>query len=152
MNIIDLRICLNVFVCVSPLGSSEESDQAQRAAFTSRSAPAAELVRFSNKLAEVLNGVTSASGTESYLEQRAKHRTQLGARSVKCSKPGPVCWPAPSEHQFIFDLAGSHYDFMHYVLVERVMVKAKSYEYNFILQILPLQLRAHTFFGYPHQD
>ena len=125
MNIIDLMICAFVFVCETHLGSSEESDQAQRAAFTSRSAPAAELVRFSNKPAEVLNGVTSASGTETYLEQRAKHRAQLRARSVKYSKPGPISWPARSSHQFIFNLAESHYDFMNYVLVERVMAKAK---------------------------
>ena len=41
---------------------------------------------------------------------------------------------------------------MNYVLVERVMAKAKWYEYYFILQMLPLQFRALTLFGHPHQD
>ena len=69
--------------------------------------------------------MTSASRTETYLEERAKHRAQLGTRSVKYCKPGPISWPARSSYQFIFDLAESHYDFMNYVLVERVMAKAK---------------------------
>ena len=145
-------ICAFAFVCENHLGSSEESDQAQRAAFTSRSAPAAKLARFSNKLAEVLNGVTSASGTETYLEQRAKHRAQLGTRSVKYCKPGPISWPARSSYQFIFDLAESHYDFITDVLVGGVMARAIWYRYNFILQMLPLQYWTLTFFGHPHQD
>ena len=41
---------------------------------------------------------------------------------------------------------------MNYVLVERVMAKAKLYEYNFILQMLLLQFRALTFFGYRFQE
>ena len=111
-----------------------------------------ELVRFSNKFAEVLNRVTSASRTETYLEERAKHRAQLGTRSVKYCKPGPISWPARSSYQFIFDLAESHYDFITDVLVGGVMARAIWYRYNFILQMLPLQYWTLTFFGHPHQD